>query len=56
MASSGIKGVGISDHNRANDLSDFGAELDMIEAIDVDSIEIPTFDLDVVVGGKIRNQ
>jgi sugar phosphate isomerase/epimerase len=54
MVSSGVRGVGISAHKRAHDLSDFGAELDMIEALGVDSIEIPTFDLDLVVGGKIR--
>lgn len=54
MVSSGVKGIGISAHKRAHDLSDFGAELDMIEALGVDSIEIPTFDLDLVVGGKVR--
>lgn len=54
MASNGVRGVGLSAHKRANDLSDFAAELDMIEALGVYSIEIPTFDLDLVVGGKIR--
>ncbi|TCL69441.1 sugar phosphate isomerase/epimerase family protein [Rhizobium sp. BK251] len=54
MVASGVKGIGISAHKRADDLSDFGAELDMIEALGVDSIEIPTFDLDLVVGGKVR--
>lgn len=54
MFSNGVKGIGISAHKRAHDLSDFGAELDMIEALGVDSIEIPTFDLDVVVGGRVR--
>ncbi|MBK5570236.1 sugar phosphate isomerase/epimerase family protein [Ensifer sp. SSB1] len=54
MTSAGVKGIGISAHRRAADLSDFGAELDMIEALGVDSIEIPTFDLDVVVGGRVR--
>lgn len=54
MVSNGVKGIGISAHKRANDLSDFGAELDMIEALGVESIEIPTFDLDLIVGGKVR--
>ena len=54
MVSNGVRGIGISAHKRTHDLSDFAAELDMIEALGVDSIEIPTFDLDLVVGGKIR--
>jgi sugar phosphate isomerase/epimerase len=54
MVSNGVRGIGISAHKRAHDLSDFDAELDMIETLGVDSIEIPTFDLDLVVGGKIR--
>lgn len=54
MVSSSVGGIGISAHKRANDLSDFGAELDMIEALGVDAIEIPTFDLDLVVGGRVR--
>ncbi len=54
MISSGVRGIGISAHKRAHDLSDFGVELDMIEALGVDAIEIPTFDLDVIVGGRIR--
>lgn len=55
MLANGVGGTGISAHMRgAGDLSDFGAELDMIEALGVDSIEIPTFDLDLVIGGRIR--
>ena len=55
MLANGVTGTGISAHRRgAGDLSDFGDELDMIQALGVDSIEIPTFDLDLVVGGKIR--
>lgn len=54
MLANGSKGTGISAHRRAPDLSDFGAEIDMIEALGVDSIEIPIFDLDLIVGGKIR--
>lgn len=56
MLANGISGTGISAHKRANDLSDFGAELDMIEALGVESIELPTYDMDIVVGGRIRRQ
>lgn len=54
MSSATIIGTGISAHKRQNDLSDFADELDMIEELDVEAIEIPTYDLDVVVGGQIR--
>ena len=54
MLPNGITGTGISAHKRANDLSDFSAELDMIEALGVESIELPTYDMDIVVGGCIR--
>lgn len=50
----GAAPVGISAHKRADDLSDFGAELDMIEALGVDTVELPTYDMDIVVGGRIR--
>lgn len=53
MVSTGLQGVGISAHKRANDLSDFGAELDMIQALGVNAIEIGAFDLDLVIGGRI---
>ena len=46
--------VGIAAYKRANDLSDFSAELDAIEALGIDSIEIPLYELDVIVGGRIR--
>lgn len=54
MLANGITGTGISAHKRAHDLSDLGDELDMIELLGVDAIEIPTFDMDLVVGGRIR--
>jgi sugar phosphate isomerase/epimerase len=54
MLPNGIAGTGISAHKRANDLTDFGAELDMIEALGIDSIELPTYDMDIVVGARIR--
>lgn len=54
MLPNGITGTGISAHKRRDDLSDFSAELDMIEALGVETIELPTYDLDIVVGGRIR--
>src|SRR5690554_4108956 len=54
MMANGALGTGISAHKRANDLSDFAEELDMIEALGVEAIELPTYDMDIVVGGKIR--
>lgn len=46
--------VGISALEGAADLSDFGAMLDEVQALGVDTIELPTYDQDVVVGGRIR--
>lgn len=54
MLVNGVFGTGISAKKRANDLSDLADELDMIEELGVQSIELPTFDFDLVVGGKIR--
>jgi sugar phosphate isomerase/epimerase len=54
MLANGIYGIGISAHKRANDLSDFAAELDMVEALGVEAIELPTYDMDIVIGGRIR--
>jgi sugar phosphate isomerase/epimerase len=54
MLPNGIRGTGISAHKRANDLSDFAEELDMIERLGVESVELPTYDMDIVIGGRIR--
>ena len=54
MLPNGVAGTGITAHKRQNDLSDFADELDMIEALGVEFIELSTFDMDVVVGGRIR--
>ncbi|WP_075218152.1 sugar phosphate isomerase/epimerase family protein [Mongoliimonas terrestris] len=54
MLANGCAGTGISAHKRANDLGDFGAELDMVEALGVEFVELPTYDMDIVVGGRIR--
>lgn len=54
MLPNGITGTGISAHKRADDLDDFGSELDMIENLGVETIELPTYDMDIVVAGRIR--
>jgi sugar phosphate isomerase/epimerase len=54
MLPNGVAGTGISAHKRLNDLSDLADELDMIEDLGVEWIELPTYDMDVVVGGRIR--
>jgi sugar phosphate isomerase/epimerase len=54
MLTNGTGGTGISAHKRRPDLADFGDELDMIEALGVETIELPTYDMDIVVGGRIR--
>jgi sugar phosphate isomerase/epimerase len=54
MSAKGVSGTGISAHKRVDDLSDFAEELDMIEALGVEAVELPTYDMDLVVGGKIR--
>ena len=54
MLPNGAAGTGITAHKRLNDLSDFADELDMIEALGVEWVELSTFDMDVVVGGRIR--
>ena len=54
MLPNGITGTGISAHKRADDLEDFGSELDMIEELGVETIELPTYDMDIVVAGRIR--
>ena len=54
MLPNGVTGTGISAHKRRHDLSDLADELDMIEALGVETIELPIFDMDIVVGGRIR--
>jgi sugar phosphate isomerase/epimerase len=45
--------VGISALNGKPDLSDLSAHLDAVEALGVDTIELPTFDMDLIIGGRI---
>lgn len=46
--------VGMSARSGKPDLSDLAPHLDEIEALGVDSIELPMFEMDVVVGGRVR--
>lgn len=46
--------VGISALEGAADLSDFAAILDRAEALGVDTIELPTYEQDLVIGGRVR--
>jgi len=48
------RGTGISAHVGNMDLSDLPARLDEIESYGAETIEIPLFDMDIVVGGRIR--
>lgn len=54
MLDNGVMGIGLSARKRANDLSDFGAELDELQSYGVQSVELPTFDMDIVVGTQVR--
>lgn len=54
MLPNGVKGTGISAYKRRNDLSDFADELDAIESLGVEAVELSTYDMDIVVGGRIR--
>lgn len=46
--------VGISSLAGKPDLSDLGAILDECEALEVDTIELPAYDMDIVMGGRIH--
>jgi sugar phosphate isomerase/epimerase len=54
MKANGVRGTGISAHKGRDDLADLGRILDEIEALGVDTIELPTYDMDIVVAGRIR--
>lgn len=49
-----VLGTGISAIEGKPDLSDFGVKLDEAQSTGVEAIELPTFDLDVVVGGRVN--
>ena len=46
--------IGLSIFPGRTDLSDLAARLDEAEGFGVDTIELPTYDYDIVVGGRIR--
>lgn len=54
MQSNGVLGVGISAPHCRSDLADFGRVLDEVEALGVEAIELPIFDMDLVVAGRVR--
>ncbi|MCJ2127158.1 sugar phosphate isomerase/epimerase family protein [Methylobacterium sp. J-077] len=54
MLPNGVLGTGLSAPYPAGDLSDLPAILDRLEALGVETIELPTFAMDLVVGGRIR--
>ncbi|WP_198174356.1 sugar phosphate isomerase/epimerase family protein [Mesorhizobium xinjiangense] len=47
-------GTGISAQLDKMDLTDFAGILDNIESLGAETIEIPLYDMDIVVGGRIR--
>ncbi|MXQ10742.1 sugar phosphate isomerase/epimerase family protein [Microvirga makkahensis] len=49
-----VLGTGISAKSGKPDLSEFARNLDRALAFGVDTIELPIFDLDLIVGGRIR--
>ncbi|MBV9222002.1 MAG: sugar phosphate isomerase/epimerase [Methylobacteriaceae bacterium] len=50
----GVLGVGITIEGGPQDLSRIRANLDAAQALGVETIEVPTYELDLVVGGRIR--
>jgi len=54
MRPNGIRGTGITAHKGAHDLSDYARILDQVEALGVETIELPIFDMDIVVAARLR--
>ncbi len=54
MNPTGLRGIGISAPICKSDLSDLGETLDGVEALGVDFIELPTFSMDLVLGGHVQ--
>jgi sugar phosphate isomerase/epimerase len=54
MLQNGVLGTGISAHKGRDDLSDLDRILDEVEGLGVESIELATYDMDIVVAGRIR--
>ncbi|MCB5410390.1 sugar phosphate isomerase/epimerase family protein [Pseudogemmobacter faecipullorum] len=49
-------GVGLSAIKGADDLSDLGTGLDHIQSLGVDLIELPIFDYDLVIAGRVNHR
>lgn len=54
MYQNGVLGTGITAPKAKSDLSDLPAILDRVEALGVETIELPVFDMDLIVGGRIQ--
>src|SRR6478735_536497 len=54
MHPNGVRGFGITAPRPKSDLSDFAAILDKVETLGVESTELPIFDMDLIIGGRIR--
>jgi sugar phosphate isomerase/epimerase len=54
MHPNGVRGFGISAPHPKSDLSDLPAILDRVEALGVETIELPIFDMDLIAGGRIQ--
>jgi sugar phosphate isomerase/epimerase len=54
MLPNGVLGTGISAPHPKSDLSDLPAILDRVEALGVETIELPIFAMDLIVGGRIQ--
>jgi hypothetical protein len=51
MNHKGVRGVGMTAMGVSNDLSDLATRLDEVEATGATFIELPTYDLDLVIAG-----
>ena len=54
MHPNGVRGIGISAPRCQSDLADLGRVLDRVEALGVETIELPIFDMDIVIAGRLR--
>lgn len=49
----GIRGIGMTAMGVSNDLSDLASRLDEIETTGLTFVELPLYDLDCVIAGRI---
>ena len=50
----GVRGIGMTAMGVNNDLSDLGTRLDEIASTGLTFVELPLYDLDCVIAGKIH--